>query len=195
MRMFLAAFVFLICLDTASTQAAILIQMQETAGNVVFAYSGSLDVSGVGSPGLSFSFGGITPSGGDISLASPGGTATEIYSAAIATSQIFGSGGRAPGSQFLGDPLSVSSSAITMPRNYVNNSQISGSLTFQGQTFNSLGVDNVSAPYVWTVNGSGDTITLSAVPEPSSIAACFLLIGWFAVRHKRRHRSLGTMVR
>ncbi|TWU51858.1 hypothetical protein [Rubripirellula reticaptiva] len=186
MRTFLTAFVLLVCLNVSATQAAVVVQMREMAGDVVFSYAGSLDLSGVGNPGLSFSFGGITPSGGDLSFASPSGTETEIYSTAIATSSVFGSGGRTPGSVFQGDPFSVSSSAITMPRNYISGSPIVGSFSFQGQSFSSLGINSLAAPYVWTVNGSGDSITLTAVPEPSSLAACVLFPVWYAVRRKRR---------
>ncbi|MGB7327858.1 MAG: hypothetical protein WBD31_23485 [Rubripirellula sp.] len=186
MRNIFAAVLVFACFCVSTTQAAIVVQMRETAGDVVFTYGGSLDLSGVGSPGLSFSFGGITPSSADLSLASPSGTETEFYRSAIASSSIFGTGGRAPASVFQGDPFSVSGSDITTPRNYVSGSPIAGSFSFQGQTFNSLGINNLASPFVWTVKGSGDTITLTAVPEPSSAAACLLLPAWCVIRRKRR---------
>lgn len=187
MRTVLAILASLVWLGASTVSAAIVIQMREQGGDVVFSYDGSLDLAGASQPGLSFSFAGITPSGGDISFGSPSGTESEIYTSAISTFPMFGNGTRTPGNSFDGDPFSVSNSAITMPRGYVNGAPISGSLTFQGQSFDSLGINEVSAPYVWTLNSSGDTVTLSAIPEPSSVAMCMLLSGWFAVQRKRRH--------
>lgn len=74
---------------------------------------------------------------------------------------------------------------------YVPTTPITGVLTWQNQTFQSLGVTEGS--YVWSwgnpsVSGQGDTITLNIVPEPSTgiMAIAALASGGYLVRRRRK---------
>lgn len=77
---------------------------------------------------------------------------------------------------------------------YVPTTPITGVLTWQNQTFQSLGVTEGS--YVWSwgnpsVSGQGDTITLNIVPEPSSHFMALAVLACSGYVMRRRKRAAG----
>ncbi len=81
---------------------------------------------------------------------------------------------------------------VRLADGYVDETFISGSFTFTGTDLATLGIDD-STDYVWTVIGSGDTITLTflvpPVPEPSTLTFTALgLVGMGWLGRPRRKR-------
>ena len=64
-----------------------------------------------------------------------------------------------------------------LPVDWISGSNISGQMTWTNTSLDSLGIDT-SQVHTWTLRGTGDTITMSAVPESSSTA---LLLGIIAL--------------
>lgn len=74
------------------------------------------------------------------------------------------------------------SSQIKLRENYVSGSDISGTATYNSNTFSSLGLN--LGTYVWTMAGSNDTVTLSVIPEPSTTALAGLACGLVLFRRR-----------
>ena len=64
-----------------------------------------------------------------------------------------------------------------LPDDWTSGSNISGQMTWANTSLDSLGIDT-SQVHTWTLRGTGDTITMSVVPESSSAA---LLLGIIAL--------------
>ena len=73
----------------------------------------------------------------------------------------FGTGGSSFGGGIdLGDNFALFGSDLNLPDTYVSGTSFNAMLTFTGETFATLGVDEAGGPYVWTLMFSGDTITM-----------------------------------
>ncbi|NBQ65879.1 MAG: PEP-CTERM sorting domain-containing protein [Verrucomicrobia bacterium] len=80
----------------------------------------------------------------------------------------------------------LSSNNILIDQNYVPGTAVTGTLTWNNQTFNSMGV--ATGSYVW--GWSSDSITLNVVPEPSSLSLVALGLGGLIVWNRRRKGNL-----
>ncbi len=104
----------------------------------------------------------------------------------------FGSGGQTSASSGSGDITTLSApitnlDLLGVPRGYVSGSALSGSSTYDNQTFSSLGV--TPGTYVWTWSSGSFTLDIpgAAVPEPSSLGLLALPLGFvtlLAARHR-----------
>jgi len=78
------------------------------------------------------------------------------------------------------------SASVLVPINYINGSQLSGSMTFAGTTFAGLGV--LQGTYVYNLPNGLDDITLNipTVPEPSTLGLIGLgLLGLGAMKRRQ----------
>ncbi|MEP2776470.1 MAG: PEP-CTERM sorting domain-containing protein [Luteolibacter sp.] len=177
----------------ARGHAAIVMIVAPSGDDVVLSFSGSLNISGLtkvdiltggnvgainGSNNVYYSFSSsvadaYVDSIGSVILQSPTSDTTGVDD--IATGDTFG--------VFLdGDDLFV-------PDGYISGSQISGSSIFPDTSLAELGITPGVTGFVATLNnGSGDTVSFSAIPEPSS--ALLFGFGSLAVLC-RRNRLLG----
>ncbi|HEY8899476.1 MAG TPA: PEP-CTERM sorting domain-containing protein [Chthoniobacterales bacterium] len=159
---------------TGTAQATITYTVHEQAGAVVFDYSGSIDLASA-----TFSFGFSSGIVGEF-IGSPGyvksltgniSVYTTNFTSASSLGPGFASGGAVSGSSLgLVDVSGVNTDQIYLPSGYVSGSNISGSLTFSGQSFSSLGLTPGSTTWTWS-NGVGSdsaTFNIVAVPEPST---------------------------
>ena len=89
----------------------------------------------------------------------------------------FGSGGQTNPTETSGDAFGIFQKALVLPDDWTSGSNISGQMTWADTFLESLGVDT-SQVHTWTLRGSGDTITMSVVPESSSFA---LILGCLAL--------------
>ena len=154
----------------AVTRADVLITAVETGADVVFSYSGSIDLSGLGTPddsGTSAS-GGIVPSTGIVTFASVGSAFDQWLD--VVDLPAFGGLGdflaNGTGDLF-GITGPVNATILRIKDGYISNDPLAGSMTFVGQTFASLGI----TPGTYTTNLPDDTITLiiGQVPLPATL--------------------------
>ena len=89
----------------------------------------------------------------------------------------FGFGGQADPTETSGDAFGIYQKALVLPDDWTSGSNISGQMTWANTSLESLGVDT-SQVHTWTLRGTGDTITMSVVPESSSYS---LLLGGLAL--------------
>jgi hypothetical protein len=166
-------------------QAVIIINMQETGGDLVVSYSGGLNVDDlvIANTGVSASF--IAPNEAVVGF----GGGFDQYSSAVSGPDLYGTSAFTTASiSNDGDTFVVGGqfNFLRLPENYVSGTEISGSMTFESTDFATLGIDTASAPYVWTLtNSAADTITLQVVPEPTS---ALFLCGTGALACLRRRR-------
>jgi hypothetical protein len=167
--------------SSIASQAAVIILAYETGSDVVFTYSGSLDLTGATKTDITTnSFDGISPSQGLFLNRSTNMDRYEWSSSAGA----FGPGGLAFGAVATGDAFVVQG-FLCVEDGYVSGNSIAGTLTYTGTTLGTLGVDFSGGDHVWTMAGSSDTVTLTT-PEPSSTALLGLGALGLMLRRKRR---------
>jgi hypothetical protein len=163
-----------------SVQAAVIVTVVETGGDVVSSGGGSLDLSGLGYDGSFFDVSGgqISPITGLHALGAPSLTDIDTYGPPL-TTPTYGTGGNMLASSGTGDLFGVRSDfpGVAVPIGYISGGALSGSSTFAGQTFASLGI--TPGTYVWS--WSSDTFTLNIVPIPAAVwlfGSGLGLLGW-----------------
>lgn len=189
-----------------SLQAAISITFQEIAGDVVSTFSGTLntddpdiyDFSQIVSGGL------FAPeSGAYVSFASSWRTPTGSYVIDNSSSNSpfyegpregsgrgYGTGTQATPTSVTGDAFGMYQNSLILPGDWTSGSSVSGTMTWENTTLSALGYDSTQ-DHVWTLRGTSDTITMTVVPEPSSIALLTSL-GVLALAISRRRKSISA---
>lgn len=157
-------------------QAAVTINVNQTGSDIVWDWSGSLDITGATQGGLFGGFGAwVRPANVEFPLYSAGNT----YSYSI-TGPGYGAIGNGTAYNFFTSTsgntsfgVSGSGSQVWLAESYVSGSSITGTNVLANKTLADIGLN--SGNYTWTVTGSGDTITLNVIPEPAT--ALSLVIG------------------
>ena len=191
---------FCLCLGSAissASQAAITIYMEEVGSNVVATLSGAIN-SLPGAPTQSGGvgvFSGVRPSGSTMAfgLSKFSGVQTvqmHYYTATTypsnfgtSTSLLQANSSTASTTMMF---RNLSSNNIIIDQSYVPGTAVTGTLTWNNQTFNSMGV--ATGSYVW--GWSSDSITLNVVPEPSSLSLVALGLGGLIAWNRRRKGNL-----
>jgi hypothetical protein len=165
---------------TGGVDAALVITVSETGGNVVANSVGSLNTTA-----LTDTFGGsgsgMVPSTGYLVTGSNDaddlrGYQTVTGPVTFGTRVTFAGTSSASGDTIgvFGGRLTgggqISAGSIIVPDDYVSGSQLSGTATWVLQSFDSLGLDEGSYTWTWGSGATADSLTLNigAVPEPSS---------------------------
>ena len=175
----------LICFGDAAVKAAVIINAVQSGSDVIFSYTGQLNLTGLGGPAPGFL--------GDASIIEPSsGTFVaagtfDIYQLSDSfTFTPFGAGGSktlenaSVGSGFaMVDVLSQ----LWVPFGYTSNASLSGSVTFAGESFSSLGLTPGS--YTTTLPSDSITMKISAVPAPLPLLGLGAAAAFFR-RLKRR---------
>jgi hypothetical protein len=161
-------------------QAAFIMTMTESGGNVVVTGSGSINLAGLTVNHGDSDQAAVWPGEGTI-IAGPTSFTSDTYFYGPIGPTTTGSGGLTLASSGSGDLVGFSGSndihpEIDLPAGYVTNTPLSDTATFDGATFASLGI--TPGTYIWywgsTADGTYDTFTLQVgVPEPATA----LLIG------------------
>jgi hypothetical protein len=200
-----AAFLALGALSVSNAQAKYVAIAEEEGPNVVIAGSGTFDLTDLsGGHGLDGPIQGfVDPDNAAIGIGTPQAISTALGDI-HPPSGGFGSGSGAIASSGTGDPVGAEVGFLFGPLNYVSGAHLSGSSTYLGQSFASLGM--TPGEYVWTW-GSGDhadSFTLdvggvipppAGVPEPSTWAMMligFAGLGYAAVRRKGAGRAISA---
>jgi hypothetical protein len=174
----------------SQASASALLVAEETGGDVVITLSGSIDLTGLSH---------IGPVGGGMDgLIDSSSSTVNLYAAYgsryfYSVSSVTGSFGDSvdatadtfsPSRSVFG----VYSSYLGLDTEYVSGSALSGSMTFEGETFASLGLYS-DFDVVYTL-GNGETVTFSgtAVPEPATCAgmAGIAALGLAVAARRRR---------
>lgn len=165
-------------------QGALVITAQETGGNVVFTWSGSLNLSGVtyAVQDINSVAGGINPSVGNFLGYNNPNSLIDLSNPVLTPASVpFGTSGVTAASSFSGSAFGLDGAGrIGIPFNYVSGNALSGSVTYNGATFSSLGL--IEGTYNWTLP-STDTIQM-LIPEPSTL--CLSALGFALLLRRRR---------
>lgn len=153
------AIALVFALSAPFAKAALTVVAEETGGNVVFTFSGSLNLpsSTAKFPNSPETY--LNPSQGGLvawqTAASadnypfqemvPFGTGESTYNVGVGA----------------GDNIGIYSTALSLNESYVSGAPLNATLTFANTTLAALGVDSSGSPYVWTLTGTNDTITLT----------------------------------
>ena len=161
-------------LMTPQARAELMIFGEETGGDVVFTFSGTIDTTGANG---SFDFLAqthLSPTDGRIEAwQAPSDGVTLGLDAAVP----FGTGDEqtdvGAGS---GDNIALFGKQLFIDDAYVSGSPFNATLTFANTDFATLGVDDAAGPYLWTVTGNRDTIVMRfPVVVDNSVAKAALL--------------------
>ena len=163
----------------------------ETGGGVVFTFVGSLDTTGAVSDGVFTPETNLNPGVG--TLEAWQGT-TDAVLLNLQSSVSFGANvGSFNVGMGSGDNIAIFGDDLTIADSYVSGSPFAATLTFTATNLASLGVNAVGGPYVWTLVGSGDTITMIfpqySLPPPAANNATEI------ARLKRKIRQLQKKAR
>jgi hypothetical protein len=159
--------------------------------DLVFSYSGSVDLTGAPLPSGAGSSAFINPGAPALSFTSYAAGAVDTYllPSPPPAFPVFGTLGAHFPTSNTGGILRLSGAStpheLSLPDGYVSNSLISGSMTFSGSSFTSLGLTPGS--YVWDLTftgGPSQKATITIVPEPST----FALLGLAGLGLLRRQR-------
>lgn len=178
-----------------SGNAAIIVTMVESGGDVVATGSGTANLAGLtlfSSP-TAVLFGKNASAGVLILGPGPAQGLASVYKGIIGPAS-FGVSGSDLASSGLGDVMGVSFSGVDdtllLPVGYVSGAALSASLTFSGDTLASLGVTPGTYVWNWGSGSDADSFTLSignvtAIPLPSALSLLALpLAGLFLSRRR-----------
>jgi PEP-CTERM motif-containing protein len=154
-------------------EASVVIDVTEVGGNVVTTGSGTVDLAGL----TLFSTGGtsggvVEPVRGTILLGP--GASVDFY-AGVTGPTSFGAGDVTFASSLSGDAFGldgIPEQTIVVPAGYMSGTALSGSATYTGQTFASLGLTPGTYVYTWGSGPTADSLTINieAIPEPGTWA-------------------------
>ena len=137
---------------------------EEIGGSVIFHYAGSVDLTGFPAAVPTAVNGLIDPVDGRYFNTAPGGSALQAYANVMPGIAImaFGAGGNTAASSAAGDAMAFDGDSWGGPAGYVSGSNISGSMTFAGETFASLGV--TPTPKTFNTLVGSNTFHLFTIP-------------------------------
>ena len=185
---------------TMEAQSAVVIKVTEQMGDVVFSYSGTVDLnSTLGKESDVFQILGFYYS--NSSFGQRGGIASvkgfaDNYPINLVSFTLLGSnfnisGGIISGDSFLLEANGASFTEIWVPDNYVSNTYFTGDLTFRDRSLSSIGLEEGEFVWMWSNGIDTDTATfiVNSIPEPSF--SILLVSGLITVAFSR-YRKLAT---
>jgi hypothetical protein len=180
----------------SAASAAVTITVTQIGPNVVFSGSGSFNLSALPEPYVLFSPNGpasIDPSFRSIIFSDSLGSVEAYSTATVAGPSSYGTGSGAQPDSSSGDNFGFQQNPSTsfdfiLPAGYVSNSPLSGTMTFENQTFATLGLAEGTYTWSWSADGNSDSLTLN-IPEPTSFLLGSLTFGAAFLRRRRHDRS------
>jgi hypothetical protein len=169
-----------------SAEASVVIDISEVGGNVVITGSGTVDLTGLSFSSTGGDAGFVAASLGSVGVGSFSEAGDDLYSGASGPAS-FGTGGFIIPFGQSGDLLGLFSNffpaEIFVPHGYMSGTFLSGSSTYVGQTFASLGVTPGTYLYTWGSGPTADSLTVkigsASIPESGTWA--MIMIGFAAL--------------
>jgi hypothetical protein len=164
----------IMALSSTRSNADISITAREVGSDVVFSYSGSIDLDGLGESMPTSSRAAIYPINAYVEFgpltAIPESNSTYLNSIVTADSVAsLGAGGYALATSVRGSYFSVNNNSIKLPLDYASGTEISGSMTFEGKSLADLQVTKSDTPSVWVLtNGQEITLTILGAGDDNS---------------------------
>jgi hypothetical protein len=149
--------------------AGVIMNFTESGGNVDATAVGTIDLAGLTLGGTGPGIPAVAPNFA-VAVVGPNETQAVYQGATGPTSMGPGSGTMA--SMATGQDFGIGfHGAILVPDGYVSESGLSGTATWTGQTFASLGLTPGTYVYSWGFGPTADTLTVNvtSVPEPATI--------------------------
>jgi hypothetical protein len=173
-----------------SAQAALLLSINQVGADVVTTGSGSVNLSGLGSPtsttGASF----LQPKSGWFLVGTTRPLAWYSTSVGVSGPANFGTGDMAIPTSDSGETFGVqatsSSIDLYLPVGYVSGTALSGTTTYTSTTLTDLGVTPGTYTWTWGSGSTADSVTMTIVPEPHQYAMAAGL-GLVGIGLWRRH--------
>ena len=154
-------------ISVGTSRGDISITAREVGSDVVFSYSGSIDLTGIGAATTASVRGLVYPVNAYVEFGGPTminnaatGYFTAVANPAEDVPDNIGTGGANVVTRFQGSYFSVSRSGIKVPVGYASGNPISGSMTFTKTKLSTMGVNTSNAPYEWVLS-NGQKITLT----------------------------------
>jgi hypothetical protein len=153
-------------LSSTRSNADISITAREVGSDVVFSYSGSIDLAGLGESLPTSSRAAVYPVNAYVEFgpltAIPESNTLYLNSIVTADSVAsIGAGGYEHATSVSGSYFSVNNNSIKLPLDYASGTEISGSMTFEGKSLSDLQVTKTDTPSVWVLtNGQEITLTI-----------------------------------
>jgi hypothetical protein len=185
---FLCAAAAAALLSTGSARAALIVNIEQVGLDIVATYSGTLNYGGAATSAYIFTSSSVSfnPSAGSFGIL-PSATNTR-YTYASSFTTPFGTGGSATPTSYAGDAFVVGSNILWTSQGFANPGSFSGSMTFAGETYASMGLVPGSTSVATLPN---DTITfaVAAVPLPAALPMLGLGLGAMGLIGARRRRK------
>lgn len=174
------------------THAALIVTMQEVAGDVLVSGSGTANLAALSFLFNAFGIAAISPSEGLIILGDNfAGPLLNVYGG-LSGPLSFGSGGLTFATSATGDLFGLRGEAgvLAVPDGYVSGTSLNATSMFASATFASLGVTPGTYVWTWGSGNTSDSLTLriggAAVPEPVSVSLLAVCAAGLTVRRWRR---------
>jgi len=189
---FLALLGGLLCANVS--QAAVIINMVESSGNVVLTASGSINTTDLSFYSTTYS---SVLAAGSGRVVTGSYSNVSIYTGAVAGPTNVGTGTTPIAADTgSGDPFGIWGAQgwvlVPFPA-YTSGSPLSGSSTWNSATFSSLGLTMGTYTWTWGSGGNADSLTLNVgvVPEPHSLlllGVAGIVLLFFAGRARKASR-------
>lgn len=154
--------------------------IQQVGSNVFASGNGTISITGLTFLGSTVLHAQINPQYGGIATGSSSGLASDRYDGASGPSS-FGGGGQIIASSATGDAVGIFGGGpfpppeMNVPELFSGGS-LSGTATFDGQSFSSLGI--TPGTYTWTWdNGANSFVVKIETPKPAAEPGTLLLLG------------------
>jgi hypothetical protein len=181
-----------------TTQAGVIVNIQEFGSNVVVTGSGTINTTALSNIGTTNNFGlveGGFPLGSFVVVGPTQIVSQQVYSG-ITGPPIFGTGPQFRADSGAGNTFGVvANNVLDLPIGYVSGSFLKGTSTYSGQTVSSLGLTPGTYVYTWGSGSSADSfaVNISPVPEPATLTLLGIGIAGMAGYAWRRKRQRATV--
>ncbi len=154
------------------SRADVAIVAKQGVGQVKFEFSGSIDLTGLGTANPAFVRGLVYPVNSFVEFGPTTGinNAADSYeSVVIAAPNNLGTGQANFVTSRSGSYFSIGRNAVELPLGYVSGTGITGTMTIAG-SFAKMGLDVAAGPYEWTLS-NGEKVTLTFTDNSAQIRA------------------------